>query len=165
MGKVGKPQKQPGYQRVAQQRQLWDKVKQKHLTYPWFVQELEKREKNYQEYLQVNEPWKQKFNHVWSDKDKKNTYVTRTHEEILYWRLIFVGNGIQEIDDYRDVIQVPSWSLESCIVLQDIMCERKKKMIYEIYKQEKEKEKMNTQDKEKGKTQKVKFSSNLIFIT
>ena len=47
MGKVGKPQKPPGYQQVSQERQLWKQLKQKHLTYPWFVEELENEIKNY----------------------------------------------------------------------------------------------------------------------
>ena len=168
MGKVGKPQKPPGYQQVAQQRKLWEQLKQKHLTYPWFVEELEKEIKAYEEYLR-DQPWKDWQSYrklVWSDKRKKWTYATMNAEERLYWRTFYVGNGMKDIDDYRDVIQVTSWGLESRMILQDLLSERKKAVVYELYKQEKEKKCLGNEDNKPtaSSQKKVKFSSNLIFI-
>ena len=75
----------------------------------------------------------------------------------MFWRLRCVGSGIETIDDYRDVIKIPSWSLESRLALEDIMCERKKMLVYEIYKEEKEQDNMENEDERTQKT-KVRFS-------
>ena len=156
MGVYGKQQNAPGYQKVAAERQRWREVKEKHLTYNWFVEELDEWLKSHEEYLRVNEPWMYRFNCVWCDKVKKNIYVKKTHEELLYWRLRCVGNGIEDID-HCDVIQIPSWSLESRLALEDIMCEKKKMLVYEIYKEEKEQDNMENEDERTQKT-KVRFS-------
>ena len=42
MGVYGKQQNAPGYQKVAAERERLREVKEKHLTYTWFVEELEK---------------------------------------------------------------------------------------------------------------------------
>ena len=51
MGKVGKASNAPGFQRVAAERQKWQELKEQHLTYPWFVKELEDAVKAYEDYL------------------------------------------------------------------------------------------------------------------
>ena len=67
-------------------------------------------------------------------------------EERLYWRTFYAGNGMEDIDDYRDVIQVPSWGLESRMVLEDLLSKRKRAVIYELYKEEKEQNNMGYED-------------------
>ena len=162
MGKIGKASNAPGFQRVAAERQKWQELKEQHLTYPWFVKELEDAIKAYEDYLrdQPQKDWRSHCKLVWSDKKKKHTYVLMNAEERLYWRTFYAGNGMEDIDDYRDVIQVPSWGLESRMVLEDLLSKRKRAVIYELYKQEKEQNNMGYED-DKPRTashKKVRFS-------
>ena len=168
MGVYGKQQNAPGFQKVAAERQRWKDLKAEHLSYSWFVEELESRLASYEQYLR-DQPWKnwQEYRKlVWSNKKKKWTYVSMNAEERLYWRTFYVGNGMKDIDDYRDVIQVTSWGLESRMILQDLLSERKKAVVYELYKQEKERKCMGNEDNKStaSSQKKVNFSSNLIFI-
>lgn len=161
MGVYGKQQNAPGFQKVAAERQRWQDLKAKHLSYSWFVEELESRLANYEQYLR-DEPWKnwQEYRKlVWSNKKKKWTYVSMNAEERLYCRTQQVGNGMDDIDDYRDVIQVPSWSYESRCVLEDLLSEKRKAIVYQLYKEEKEGKNMGNEDtKPRSKTQKkVRF--------
>ena len=73
MGKIGKASNAPGFQRVAAERQRWQELKEQHLTYHWFVEELELRLAHYEDYLR-DQPWKDWREYrklVWSNKKKK----------------------------------------------------------------------------------------------
>ena len=162
MGKVGKASNAPGFQRVAAERRKWQELKEQHLTYPWFVKELEDAIKAYEDYLrdQPQKDWRSHCKLVMSNKKGKHTYVSMNAEELLYWRTFYAGNGMEDIDDYRDVVKVPSWGLESRMVLEDLLSERKKVVVYELYKQEKEQTNMGCED-DKPRTasqKKVRFS-------
>ena len=162
MGKIGKASNAPGFQRVAAERQRWQELKEQHLTYHWFVEELELRLAHYEDYLR-DQPWKDWREYrklVWSNKKKKWTYASMNAEERLYCRTESVGNGMDDIDDYRDVIQVTSWGLESRMVLEDLLSKRKRALVYELYKEEKERKNMgNEDDKPRTASQKkVRFS-------
>ena len=161
MGVYGKQQNAPGFQKVAAERQRWQDLKAKHLSYSWFVEELVSRLASYEQYLR-DQPWKnwQEYRKlVWSNKKKKWTYVSMNAEERLYCRTQQIGNGMDDIDDYRDVIQVPSWTYESRCVLEDVLCEKRKAIVYQLYKEEKEGKNMENEDtKPRSKTQKkVRF--------
>tara|TARA_B100000963_G_scaffold358966_1_gene384956 strand:+ start:870 stop:1358 length:489 start_codon:yes stop_codon:yes gene_type:complete len=161
MGVYGKQEKAPGYQKVSAEREKWQELKEKYLTYFWFVEVLEDEINSYEEYLR-DQPWKDWQEYcklVWSDKKKKWIYASMNAEERLYWRTLSVGNGMKDIDDYRDVIKIPSWNYESCCVLEDLLSERKKALIYQLYKEEKENKSMGKQDnKPRSRSQKkVRF--------
>lgn len=161
MGVYGKQQNAPGFQKVAAERQRWQNLKDKHLGYSWFVEELESRLARYEQYLR-DEPWKNWLDfhkHVWSHKKEKWTYVSMNAEERLYSRISDIGNGMDDIDSYHDVIQVPSWSYESRCVLEDLLSKRQKALVYQLYKEEKERKNMGIEDtKPRSKTQKkVRF--------
>ena len=148
MGKVGKASNAPGFQRVAAERQKWQELKEQHLTYPWFVKELEDAVKAYEKTTCETSPGKigEATANLWVGQEKKHTYVSMNAEERLYHRTYYVGNGMKDIDDYRDVIQVPSWGLESRMVLEDLLSKRKRAVVYELYKQEKEQNHMGNED-------------------
>ena len=86
------------------------------------------------------------FKGVWSKKSKKWINTSRNADERLYWDMVYVGNGMKDIDDYRDVIKIPSWRHESCCVFEDVLSEMKKALLYELYKEEKEKKNMGEED-------------------
>lgn len=148
MGKVGKASNAPGFQHVAAERQKWQELKKQYLTYAWFVEELESRLAHYEEELREQswKDWQSHYKRVWSDKRKKWTYAPMNAEERLYWRTFWVGNGMKDIDDYRDVIPVPSWGLESRMVLEDLLSERRKAIVYELYQQENDQTHMGNED-------------------
>tara|TARA_Y100001970_G_scaffold293180_1_gene438350 strand:- start:4025 stop:4495 length:471 start_codon:yes stop_codon:yes gene_type:complete len=146
MVKVGKQTiNAPGYTHVANERKKWKELKQHHLTYPWFTKELDEWINKYKESVR-NESWKDRYKRVWCNKTKKGIYVKLTHDEWLYWQLIFLGNG--QNDKYYDgPIMFPSWSYESCLVFEEIMLERNKVFVYEVYKEKKELDDMENEDK------------------
>lgn len=146
MGVYGKQQNAPGYQKVAAERREWREIKEKHLTYTWFVEELEKSLKSYKEYLNGPKYWMNHSTRVWSKKSKKWINTSRNTDERLYWDMVYVGNGMKDIDDYRDVIKIPSWRHESCCVFEDVLSEMKKAVLYEFYNEEKEKKNMGEED-------------------
>jgi len=137
MGVYGKQQNAPGYQKAEAERREWREIKEKHLTYTWFVEELEGRLKSYKEYLNSPDYWRDHSTRVWSEKSQKWIKKWNNADERLYWDMVFVGNGMKDIDDYSDVIEIPSWRHESCCVLLDLLSERKKGLLYELYKEKK----------------------------
>jgi len=158
----GKQHNAPGFQKVTAERQIQQELRQKHLSYSWFVKEMESQLTCYKEYLrdQPWQDWRAYRKLVWSNEKKKWTYASMNAEERLYWRLMSVGNGMKDIDDYRDVIQVASWTHESRCILEDVLSARKKALIYEFYKEEKEQNSMETEDKiiRNNSQKKVTFS-------
>jgi len=155
MGIYGKQQNAPGFKKVAAERQRWKDLKAEHLSYSWFVEVLENELKAYKEYLNSPDYWRVHFKRVWSEKAQKWINKSVNADERLYWDMCLVGNGMKDIDDYRDVIQVPSWTYESRMVLEDVLSEKKKDLIYQLYKEEKEGKNMGIEDnKPRNKTQK-----------
>ena len=145
MVRFGKPINAPGYTSVANERKMWEELKQQHMTYPWFVKELDEWTQTYKESMQ-NEDWRNKYNNVWCNKTNKMTYVEMTPEEWLYSHLRFIGNGIDDTK-YDGPIMIPSWSIESRQVLEDILRERNKSFVYDVYKEKKEQNEMNSEDR------------------
>ena len=160
MGVYGKQQNAPGYQKAAAERREWREIKEKHLTYTWFVEELEGRLKSYKEYLNSPHYWRDHSTRVWSEKSQKWIKKWNNADERLYWDMVYVGNGMKDIDDYCDVIVIPSWRHESCCVLLDLLSERKKALLYELYKEKKEEKRMGEEDnKPRNNSQKrVRFA-------
>ena len=87
-------------------------------------------------------------------QEKKWTYVSMNAEERLYCRTHQVGNGMDDVEDYHDVIQVPSWTYESRCVLEDLLSEKRKPLSHQLYKEEKRENMENEDTKPRNKTQK-----------
>lgn len=148
MGKIGKPLNAPGYQQVACEREKWEKLKEKHLTYPWFTEKLDSYLKKYEERIR-NDLSREKYKAQFCYDTGKVTYIKINREERLYSHLKRVGNKNKDTDDYYEGIVIfPSWSVRSSLLLRDIKCEKYKEILHEIHNQEKERSIMETHDKE-----------------
>lgn len=135
MGKVGKPERAPGYERAARERQEWEDIKAAYLRDPNFLQVLQDYEKSQIAYITNDFNYKDK----WSDRLCKWRKVRTGLEERLYDRLYTYKGVEHDLDEREDVIQVDGFSLEERVALQDIIRKRMRQFCWQLYLLEKEK--------------------------
>jgi len=134
MGKIGKPERAPGYERVARERQEWEDTKAAYMRDPNFIQVLQDCEEGWTTYI-TNE---YKYTNKWSNKLRKWTKVSTGLEERLWYRLYACKGVEHDLDEREDVIQVDGFSLEERVAMQDILRKRMREFCWHHYLREKE---------------------------
>ena len=137
MGKIGKPERAPGYERVARERQEWEDTKAAYLRDPGFEDVL--MDKYYRWTDHIHHFFK--YQDKWNDKLRKLTKVWLGPEERLAARICDVGNNVEhDIEQRNDVIEAYGFDLEARVAMQDILRKKVKEFCWHLYKLEKEKE-------------------------
>ena len=131
MGKIGKPERAPGYERVARERQEWEDTKAAYMRDPGFEEVL--MEKYYSWTDEIQYLYK-KYDMRLNDKCEW-TKVIVTPEELLATRLSSIGRDYIEhdIEQRNEVIAAYGFSLEARVAMQDILVKKMREFCWHLY--------------------------------
>ena len=122
MGKIGKPERAPGYERAARERQEWEDTKSAYMRDPGFEEVLMEKYYSWTDHIQhVYTKYEAKLN----DKCEWETVIVEP-EKLLAARLSSIGHNYIEhdIEQRNDVIEAYGFSLEERVAMQDILVKK-----------------------------------------
>lgn len=144
MGKIGKPERAPGYERAARERQEWEDTKAAYMRDPGFEDVLMDKYYRWTDHIQH---FYQKYESKLNDKCEWIT-VKVEPEERLAARLSSIGRNYIEhdIEQRNDVIEAYGFSLEERVAMQDILVKKMREFCWHLYNNEDQWEKEEAEE-------------------
>lgn len=143
MGKIGKPERAPGYERAARERQEWEDTKAAYMRDPAFEEVLMDKYYRWSDHIQYGYQRESRLN----DKCKW-VKVILTPEERLAARLSSIGRDHIEhdIEQRNEVIQAYGFGLEARVAMQDILVKKMREFCWHLYNNEEQWEKEEAEE-------------------
>ena len=144
MGKIGKPERTPGYERAARERQEWEDIKAAYMRDPAFEEALMAKYYSWSDHIQHSY---KKYESRLNDKCEW-TKVIVTPEERLAARLSSIGRDHIEhdIEQRNEVIQAYGFGLEARVAMQDILVKKMREFCWHLYNNEEQWEKEEAEE-------------------
>jgi len=144
MVKIGKPERAPGYEHAARERQEWEDTKAAYMRDPAFEEVLMEKYYRWTDHIQH---FYKKYESKLNDKCEWVRVIVGP-EERLAARLSSIGRDHIEhdIEQRNEVIQAYGFGLEARVAMQDILIKKMREFCWHLYNNEEQWEKEEAEE-------------------